>query len=102
MARISVVTLAPLDNVSWRYEVEVTESDGSGSQTTHEVTMDKYYYMDLTENGRIVPEEFIKKSFEFLLERESKDSILRQFNISQINDFFPEYEKEIKKTINSR
>jgi hypothetical protein len=58
--------------------------------------MDKDYYMDLTENGRINPEEFIKKSFEFLLERESKDSILRQFNISQINDFFPEYEKEIK------
>ena len=58
--------------------------------------------MDLTENGRIIPEEFIKKSFEFLLERESKDSILRQFNISQKNDFFPEYEKEIKKAINSR
>jgi hypothetical protein len=99
LARISVVTLPPLDNVSWRYEVEVTESDGSGSQTTHEVTMDKDYYMDLTENGRIIPEEFIKKSFEFLLERESKDSILRRFNISQINDFFPEYEKEIKKAI---
>ena len=82
MARISIVTLPPLDDMSWRYEVEVTESDGSGSQTTHEVTMDKDYYMDLTENGRIIPEEFIKKSFEFLLERESKDSILRQFNIS--------------------
>ena len=71
-------------------------------QTTHEVTMDKDYYMDLTENGRIIPEGFVKKSFEFLLERESKDSILRQFNISQINDFFSEYEKEIKKAINSR
>jgi hypothetical protein len=35
----SVVTLPPLDNVSWRYEVEVTERDGSGSQTTHEVMM---------------------------------------------------------------
>jgi hypothetical protein len=30
---------------------------------------------------------------------ESKDSILRQFDISQINDFFPEYEKEIKKVL---
>jgi hypothetical protein len=102
LTRISVVTLPPLDNVSWRYEVEVTESDGSDSETTHEVTMDKDYYMDLTENGRIIPEGFVKKSFEFLLERESKDSILRQFNISQINDFFSEYEKEIKKAINSR
>ena len=100
MARISVVTLPPLDDVSWRYEVEVTESDGSGSQTTHQVTMDRDYYMDLTEKGNTIPEEFVKKSFEFLLERESKDSILRQFDISQINDFFPEYEKEIKKAIN--
>ena len=100
MARISVVTLPPLDNVSWRYEVEVTESDGSGSQTTHEVTMDKDYYMDLTENGRIIPEEFIRKSFEFLLERESKYSILRQFDMAQIKDYFPEYEKEIKKVLN--
>ena len=100
MARISVVTLPPLDSVSWRYEVEVTESDGSGSQTTYEVTMDKDYYMDLTENGGIMPEEFIKKSFEFLLDRESKDSILQQFDIAQINDYFPEYEMEIKKALN--
>ena len=85
--------------MSWRYEVEVTESDGSGSQTTHQVTMDKDYYMDLTERGRTIPEEFIKKSFEFLLERESKDLILREFSISQINDFFPEYEKEIKNVL---
>jgi hypothetical protein len=100
LARISVVTLPPLDDVSWRYEVEVTESDGSGSQTTHQVTMNRDYYMSLTDKGSTIPEEFVKKSFEFLLERESKDSILRQFDISQINDFFSEYEKEIKKAIN--
>jgi hypothetical protein len=99
LARISVITLPPSDDISWRYEIEITESDGSGSQTTHQVTMDKNYYMDLTENGRIIPEEFVKKSFEFLLERESKDSILRRFDIAQINDFFPEYEKEIKKSL---
>jgi hypothetical protein len=99
LARISVVTLPPLDDITWKYEVEVTESDGSGSQTTHQVTMDKGYYMDLTERGRTIPEEFVRKSFEFILDRESKDSILRQFDISQINDFFPEYEKEIKKVL---
>ena len=97
MVRISVVTLPPLNDNSWRYEVEITESDGSGSRTTHLVKLDKNYYMDLTERGRIIPEEFIKKSIEFLLERESKDSILRQFDIAQINDYFPEYEREIKK-----
>ena len=81
MARISVTTSTPLDDNTWRYNVEVTESDGSGSKT----------------EGRIIPEEFVKKSFEFLLERENKDSILRQFDINQINDYFPEFEKEIKK-----
>ncbi|MGA6991426.1 MAG: hypothetical protein WBX81_13470 [Nitrososphaeraceae archaeon] len=38
------VTLPLLDDISWRYEVEATESDGSGSQTTDQVTMDKGYY----------------------------------------------------------
>jgi hypothetical protein len=102
MVRISVVTLPPSDDnsSSWRYRVEITESDGSGSETTHQVTMSKDYYMRLTERGRIIPEEFIKKSFEFLLDRESRDSILQQFNIAQINDYFPEYETEIKKALN--
>jgi hypothetical protein len=73
MARISVITVSPLDNNSWRYNVEIFENDESGSKITHQVTLDKDYYMDLTEKGRIVPEEFVKKSFEFLLDRESKD-----------------------------
>jgi hypothetical protein len=66
---------------------------------THQITIDKDYYMDLTESGRIIPEEFVKKSFEFLLEREFKDSILRHFDIAQISDYFPEYEKEIRKAL---
>jgi len=97
MVRISVVTLPPLDDNSWRYEVKITESDGSGSKTTHQITMNKEYYMDMTERGCIIPEEFIKKSFEFLLSRESKDSILQQFDIAMINDYFPDYEIEMKK-----
>jgi hypothetical protein len=77
MARISVMTVSTSDNNSWRYNVEIFENDGSSSKSTYEVTLDKDYYMDLTEKRRIVPEEFVKKSFEFLLDRESKDSILR-------------------------
>jgi hypothetical protein len=82
VVRISVVTLPPLDENRWRYEVKITESDGSGSKTTHQITMNKDYYIDMTERGRIIPEEFIKKSFEFSLSRESKDSILQQFDIA--------------------
>ena len=99
MVRINVITIPPLGDKSWRYNVEITESDGSGSKTIHLVTMDRDYYMNLTEKGRIIPEEFIKKSFEFLLNRESKDSVLRQFDIAQINDYFPEFEKEIRNAL---
>jgi hypothetical protein len=99
MVRITVITSPPLDDKSWKYNVEITESDGSGSKTDHQVTLDRDYYMNLTEKGRVIPEEFIKKSFEFLLSRETKDSVLRQFNISQINDYFPEFEKEIKNAL---
>jgi hypothetical protein len=38
--------------------------------------------MDLTQQGRMIPEELIKKSFEFLLDRESKESILGKFDIA--------------------
>jgi hypothetical protein len=100
MSRISVVAIPPLDSSSWRYDVEVIEIDGGGpNKTTHEVTMDKDYYVDLTEGKLVNPEEFVKKSFEFLLEREFKDSVLRQFDIAQISDYFPEYENEIKKAL---
>ena len=93
MARISVTTSTPLDGNTWRYNIEVIET---GSKTNHEVTMNKDYYLGQT-GGLVIPEEFVKKSFEFLLERENKDSILRQFDINQINDYFPEFEKEICK-----
>ena len=96
MPRISVTTSTPVDDNTWRYNVEVIESDGSGSKTNHEVTMNKDYYLAQT-GKRIIPEEFVKKSFEFLLEREDKNSILQRFDITQINDYFPEFEKEIKK-----
>ena len=98
MVRVIVSTLSPLDDNRWSYLVEVTESDGSGSQTRHKVSMDKEYYEKIS-TGIIGPEDFVKKSFEFLLKREDKDSILKEFNIKQIREYFPEYETEIKKTI---
>ena len=68
MVRLIVTTLSPLNNNRWSYHIEVTESDGSGSQTRHKVSMDKGYYEKIS-NGIIGPEDFVKKSFEFLLKR---------------------------------
>ncbi len=70
--------------------------DEEGSQTEHTVTLDNDYYKTLT-GGKMTKEELIKKSFEFLLERESNKSILSKFNLKVIKSYFPEYEEEIKK-----
>jgi len=65
-----------------------------GSSTTHTVTLDDKYYEELT-HRTIQKEELIKNSFEFLLQRESKESILRKFDLKVISRYFPEYEKVI-------
>ncbi|MGB7293896.1 MAG: hypothetical protein WBD99_17140 [Thermodesulfobacteriota bacterium] len=74
------------------FRVEVKEGD-SKSEHLVEVTHD--YYNFLTER-KIAMEELVQKSFDFLLEREPKESILRKFNLKKISYYFPEYEKRIK------
>jgi hypothetical protein len=66
-----------------------------GTKTEHTVELDEEYYQDLTQ-GKITKEELIKKSFEFLLEREPKESILSRFNLKLINRYFPEFEGKVK------
>ena len=61
----------------------------------YNVGLDDEYWQDLT-GGKIAKEELIKKSFEFLLEREPKESILSRFNLRVINQYFPEFEEEIR------
>lgn len=73
------------------FVVTIKERDG---KTEHEVTLDDKYYQNLT-NGKITEEELIKRSFEFLLDREPKESILSEFSLRIINNYFPEYEEKI-------
>ena len=44
-------------------------------------------------------EDLIQSSFEFLLEREPKESILRKFDLPVIARYFPEYERAIRKRL---
>jgi hypothetical protein len=74
------------------FAVTVSEQ---GSSTVHLVTLDNDYYQALTK-GATAKEDFIKSCFEFLLERESKESILVRFNVRIINKYFPEFENEMK------
>ncbi len=45
--------------------------------------------------GTTSPEDLVRRSFEFLLAREPKESILSSFGLSTIVRYFPEYEREI-------
>ena len=67
----------------------------SGSVATqHEVTVTDIALYHLT-NGRTTKEELLDFSFKFLLDREPNTSILSQFDIIVISQYFPEYESEL-------
>ena len=87
-----MITVNSID--STRFEVVV---EGK-TTTTHRVTLTHLYYQKLT-NNRVPPEELVKKSFEFLLDRESNTSILSRFDLPIIERYFPEYEETIRKML---
>jgi hypothetical protein len=43
------------------------------------------------------PCPLVRRSFEFLLAREPKESILRTFGLAVIGHYYPEYETEIRR-----
>lgn len=78
-----------------RFRVRVVEA---GGESAHQVTLNPKDYQKLT-GGAVEPQELVRKSFQFLLEREPKESILSRFDLSAISRYFPEYEAEIKKRL---
>ena len=90
MADITV-TSAPKDN-GWTFGVQIAESNG---QTRHSVTLTRGAFDRLTEGKVTTPEALVRRSFEFLLEREPKHLILRQFALPDIRLHFPDYPKVI-------
>lgn len=73
------------------YQVDVSDATGS---STHRVTVSH------SERERYAPdaepEELVRESFQFLLERESKEAILSRFGLSTIERYFPEYPEKIR------
>ncbi len=71
----------------------VTVCEGSG-ETRHRVTMSQADFQRLG-GGKANAEGFIEAAFVFLLERESKEAILSQFDITLISRYFPDFERAI-------
>ena len=74
----------------------VTVDDGHG-KSTHDVTVATEQATELAAatDGHDV-ERLVYETFAFLLERESKESILRSFDITVVSRYFPEFESEIR------
>jgi hypothetical protein len=83
--------------ITTQYKNETTYKDTLCDQTTtsHLVTVFPEYWQKLT-GGTVPAEKLVEKSFEFLLERESNTSILREFDLPKIQRYFPEYEQTIR------
>ena len=82
------------DDDGWSYRVSVTEA---GSRSEHQVSLARSDYERWGGNKLGSPDEFVKRCFDFLLERESKESILSRFDVRQIGSYFPEFEDAIRR-----
>ncbi len=76
----------------WRCSVIVGDD---ASATEHDVQVDRATLDDLAPGA--TPEELVRESFVYLLERESRESIMRTFELPIIGRFFGDYPDEISR-----
>jgi len=77
------------------FNVRVIEG---ASESSHRVTVKPEDYQRLS-GGRVEAPELVRRSLEFLLENEPKESILGRFDLSVIGRYFPNFEQEIKRRL---
>ncbi|MGH2734409.1 MAG: hypothetical protein ACRDKZ_02420 [Actinomycetota bacterium] len=91
MARIEV---APTQSQQTQPSFHVTVEDG-GARSAHEVTVDESDLKRLARPGED-PSDFIRRCFEFLLEREPQSAIMASFDDGVNGTYVPEFEGEIR------
>jgi hypothetical protein len=69
--------------------------------TSHDVTVPAGFAASVG-CGQAAPEELVRSSFEFLLEREPATSILGTFSLDVISRYFPGYPAEIRARLGGR
>ena len=84
-----------IDDLGDRWVVEVAVGMGA-DRVEYTVTLLKDYWQKLT-GGKIQPAKLVETTFGFLLRHEPKETILRKFHLSQIKDFYSDFENEIMK-----
>jgi hypothetical protein len=88
MAEISIES-APT-KTGWECDVEIDPGEEHGSRHRVRVLQE-----DLARWGRgaDTPDDLVRRAFDFLLQREQPGEILKSFELSDIQNFFPEFDK---------
>ena len=79
----------------WAFVVRVSDDEG---QTEHQVTLARADWQRLTGQA-VQPEALLERTFEFLLRHESKEGILRQFDLMVVARYFPDFEADLKRAL---
>jgi hypothetical protein len=88
------VSCATIDGGGWTCGVTLTDADGSMS--SHRVAVSDADLARLAP-GASDPHDLVERSFRFLIAHESKESILRAFELPLIGHYFPDYEATIRR-----
>jgi hypothetical protein len=86
MSEITVTAMEP-----GRYGVQVTEGD---TTTSHRVAIPDDLVDDLGLDG-VDGEVLVRETFGFLLDREPATSIMGDFSLDQVPQYFPDYYDEL-------
>jgi hypothetical protein len=95
---MEAVKIARSDEDSADYVFDVQFQDETENYN-YKVTFSEDYYKKLS-NGKITPEELVRRSFEFMLEREAPGAVMHMFELPIIGRYFPEYEGDMRQSIN--
>ena len=79
----------------WRCSVTI----GDDSRATHHQVTVRAEHLHRIAPAGASAEDVVRASFEFLLAREPRESILRTFDLAEIARYFPEYDAELPRAL---
>jgi hypothetical protein len=76
----------------WDCDVEVVEGERS---SRHNVRVGRDDLARWGSPGEESPDQLVKRAFEFLLQREPAERILKSFELRDVTRYFPEFDREM-------
>jgi hypothetical protein len=79
----------------WTCDVGVADDESQSKHTVRVMTGD----LGRLDPTATEPTDLVRRSFDFLLRHEAKESILSSFDLPVISRYFPDYETEISRRV---